>query len=616
MLKVDQLASPSQEWAGAISFCADCTRPVVLHNAVVDSDKRKKTPASHVLRAIAGLDYPSAHNFYSVRVSTTEPHLQEPSQFGPEPARIQNWRASVIYVNLDNHGPPPMVSPNTTVIKTAICILSLAANRGRVETGTVVLQKLGHLFSILGVRSEKLHTSWDMLDCKSEIPVIKIALALLLAPAAILLDGSISSKKSVFVGRKLKELKLPFVWAGCSPRLARRLNAAVIHVSYCARTAMKITFGDEPSSSSPLLTSRSASSAFQVSSADREMARKFWAMAGDLKRPLKLITTLLILLSSIILCVWVSRSNTTQRGMLWTLRQDVASNKPISIVQIGICSLLVFFALFISWKIGVGKSFNVGLLVAAARCAIQLHILGFILVPIFDQNKWWMVFGYLCIMVLVAAQEATRRTRYVFKGMYVQLLAVLSVVLAVVCGFGLIFVLQVGFRALEALPIGGMILNSCLSATSLALTNVTTTLAEQKENIEMLLSLGATRMEATQDILRRSVVLGLTPMSSLMATTGIVSISGMMTGQLLAGAPPLTACRYQIIVMYLLCGSSCCATIAGAIVGIMAGTDAEHRIRTERLLKRENHDNDVLRNVISSIRASLRRWRISQSEFT
>lgn len=75
------------------------------------------------------------------------------------------------------------------------------------------------------------------------------------------------------------------------------------------------------------------------------------------------------------------------------------------------------------------------------------------------------------------------------------------------------------------------------------------------------------------------------PTIANMAAVGVVTIPGMMTGQLLADADPLQAARYQMLVMFLISGSSGLAVVTSACALLLRVTDDRHRLRLERLRK-------------------------------
>ena len=73
------------------------------------------------------------------------------------------------------------------------------------------------------------------------------------------------------------------------------------------------------------------------------------------------------------------------------------------------------------------------------------------------------------------------------------------------------------------------------------------------------------------------------PIVNSMAATGLVALPGMMTGQILAGADPMEAVKYQILVMFLIAGGTCLGSVAAAYGGAWRLTDARHRLRLDRL---------------------------------
>jgi len=91
------------------------------------------------------------------------------------------------------------------------------------------------------------------------------------------------------------------------------------------------------------------------------------------------------------------------------------------------------------------------------------------------------------------------------------------------------------------IPIVGMFLGNTISGVSLGLTTVLEELASGSDSVECLLAVGATRLEATKAVVQRSLHVALIPMINQMSVVGIVSIPGMMTGQILAGVIPIQA---------------------------------------------------------------------------
>ena len=105
------------------------------------------------------------------------------------------------------------------------------------------------------------------------------------------------------------------------------------------------------------------------------------------------------------------------------------------------------------------------------------------------------------------------------------------------------------------IPIMGMILGNSMNGVALAIDRLTSEIREKREIIETRLSLGATSREAVSDIISSAVRAAMIPTINSLMTVGIVSLPGMMTGQILSGTSPIIAVKYQILVMYMIAAS-------------------------------------------------------------
>ncbi|ABB40254.1 Conserved hypothetical protein CHP00245 [Oleidesulfovibrio alaskensis G20] len=102
------------------------------------------------------------------------------------------------------------------------------------------------------------------------------------------------------------------------------------------------------------------------------------------------------------------------------------------------------------------------------------------------------------------------------------------------------------------IPIGGMVAGNSMNALAISLDRLFTELRLRRSEVEMRLCLGADYEEASRDIFRDALKSGMVPSINSMMGVGIVSLPGMMTGQILAGADPAEAVRYQIVVMLMI----------------------------------------------------------------
>lgn len=79
--------------------------------------------------------------------------------------------------------------------------------------------------------------------------------------------------------------------------------------------------------------------------------------------------------------------------------------------------------------------------------------------------------------------------------------------------------------------------------------------------VETALALGATPREATQEQVKRAVILALSPVVDNTKTVGLISLPGAMTGLIMGGASPLEAIQLQIVVMNMLIGAATLSSI-------------------------------------------------------
>ena len=100
-----------------------------------------------------------------------------------------------------------------------------------------------------------------------------------------------------------------------------------------------------------------------------------------------------------------------------------------------------------------------------------------------------------------------------------------------------------------------------MNAVSLSLERMLSSLRDQRQEVELVLSLGGNWQEASQRLRREAIRAGMIPSINAMMTVGLVSLPGMMSGQILAGVDPALAVRYQILVMLMLVGATALGTL-------------------------------------------------------
>jgi putative ABC transport system permease protein len=128
-----------------------------------------------------------------------------------------------------------------------------------------------------------------------------------------------------------------------------------------------------------------------------------------------------------------------------------------------------------------------------------------------------------------------------------------------------------------------MILGNTMTGISLGLHTLFTGLVRDHNAVEAQLTLGATRWKATLPVTRNASRSALMPIINAMAATGLVWMPGMMTGQILAGAEPMEAVKYQVLIMFLVTGGTAFGSVSAILGGVYWLTDTRHRLRLDRL---------------------------------
>lgn len=227
--------------------------------------------------------------------------------------------------------------------------------------------------------------------------------------------------------------------------------------------------------------------------------------------------------------------------------------------------ILVAVALSRWQRLGLERGFLVG----AARALVQLVAVGYVLVYLFAADQWWLVLLALAVMLLAATSTAVRRRRDKQKvaGERRTLWTIAGTSMLVGSGLTLAFVTQVvlhvqpWYEPRYLIPLFGMIVGNAMNGAALAAERLSSELEARRGEVEAYLALGATPARAAAEPSRRAMAAALIPTVNGLMTVGIVSLPGMMTGQILAGESPLLAVRYQIVVMFMLAGATAMTTV-------------------------------------------------------
>lgn len=234
-------------------------------------------------------------------------------------------------------------------------------------------------------------------------------------------------------------------------------------------------------------------------------------------------------------------------------------------------------------RLGMGKS----LIIAAARTIIQLALVGLVLEALFASARLHWVALMALAMLLIAGREVTARQQRPLLGGWTFGIGTVAMFLSSFTVTVLTLTLIIGpepwYRPQYAIPLLGMMLGNTMTGVALALDRLTDTAWRQRAVIENRLMLGEPWHQAIGDIRREAMRSGLMPMINAMAAAGVVSLPGMMTGQILAGSPPALAVKYQILVMFTITLGTGFGTLAAVAAGSRRLFDGRERLRLDRL---------------------------------
>lgn len=261
----------------------------------------------------------------------------------------------------------------------------------------------------------------------------------------------------------------------------------------------------------------------------------------------------------------------------------MSAPQTISIAGLGIAaSLLLVNATLSFWlRLDLGKR----LLVAALRTVVQLSLLGYVLVPVFALANPWLIGALSTVMLALAAVEGVKRSGKRYRGAigntFLSLLLASSV--TVVVGTRVVLELSPWWQPRYAIPLLGMILGNALTGVSLGLDRCLGELKDGRARVEALLIFGATRWEASRPVVSEALRSALVPILNSMSVVGLVTIPGMMTGQLLGGTSPELAARYQIMIMFLIAAATALGAGVTILLSVRSCFDDQTRLRSERV---------------------------------
>lgn len=257
----------------------------------------------------------------------------------------------------------------------------------------------------------------------------------------------------------------------------------------------------------------------------------------------------------------------------------------LSAVDLSVAAGLVLIVALLQWRMRLGNTRS--LLIAATRTVVQLLLLGLVLKVVFADSGLFWITVMAIIMLLAAGREVMVRQKRRFIGSWGFMLGTSSMFVSAfsVTLLALMVIVQPEpwYLPQYSIPLLGMLLGNTLNGITLGLDNLTRSVWDQSAIIDGRLALGEDWSYAISDIRRDSIRVGMIPIINGMSVAGLVSLPGMMTGQIMAGAPPVEAVKYQILIMFLVAAGTGLGTITAIVIGCRRLFDDRERLRLDRL---------------------------------
>ena len=208
------------------------------------------------------------------------------------------------------------------------------------------------------------------------------------------------------------------------------------------------------------------------------------------------------------------------------------------------------------------------LVVASLRMTVQLVLAGLILTYIFENPHPAFTISYILLMTGFAIYMVLRRNRTINRRFKVIAGASLAVSgIAIVCFFIIVVVGVNLFNPQYTIPISGMVIGNAMTGLSLGIKTFNENIKAQRMQIDALINMGAAPRSILLPFVNRAIETALLPTLNSMVGMGIISLPGMMTGQILSGTLPMTAILYQIAIIISISAVTCLAVFSALFFG-------------------------------------------------
>ncbi len=256
-------------------------------------------------------------------------------------------------------------------------------------------------------------------------------------------------------------------------------------------------------------------------------------------------------------------------------------------IDLGLAALLILLVSSISLinKVKIENK----IIFSALRATLQLLFVGLVLQTLFNHSSLFWVAIMSMIMVLLAGREIHVRQQRKLSGGWGFMTGTIAMFLSsmVTALFALLMIIEHDpwYHPQYAIPLLGILLGNTMNGISLGMDRLTSSVWQQRRILEARLALGESAQQAIRKLRDDAIRTGMIPILNAMAAAGIISLPGMMTGQILSGTPPIEAVKYQILILFLIAGGTGLGVMTAISVSSRRFFDTRDRLRIERLSK-------------------------------
>jgi len=243
--------------------------------------------------------------------------------------------------------------------------------------------------------------------------------------------------------------------------------------------------------------------------------------------------------------------------------------------EVALSLVLAVVAIALSrWR---GLSVEKDMAWGSVRAFVQLIAVGYALELVFDLERWWLIVLVIMVMIVVGAHAASRRAKDVPRAF---LTALFSITVGSAVTLATLLLLDVvDFEARYLIPLAGMVVGNSMNASALVMDRLGSEIRNNALAIETSLALGKSWRQASAAVQRRAAKAGMISILNFLTTVGIVALPGAMTGMILAGADPLRAVLFQLIVAYMLLGAVTITSVTAAELTVQRFFTRLHQLR-------------------------------------